>query len=125
MAEVFHFDECLIKTISGTVETRIDTYAQNAAIALKKTFFDVTDESGQIVKRYEEARGADLSIDTLFASEISHTDGNAIRVYYGNILGTTTYELGSAYVADKGWAQSENSTVTHDIKVVGRTFGTV
>ena len=123
MAEVFHFNECLVQ--NGTTSTRIDTYCSDVSVSLRKKFFEVKDEDGQVVKRLQSGQEADMSIGAAFASEISFTDGNAIRVYYGDVLGTTTYEMGSCYVTDKGWSQKENDVVTHDVKIVGRTFGTV
>lgn len=125
MAEVFHFEECLVKTLSGTVESRIDSYAENVTVALKKSFFDVPTEDGQVIKRYESGRSAELSIGKLFDTEIAHTDGNSIKFYYGNSLGTTTYQAGSCYIQDSGWSQSANDAVKYDVKISARTFGTV
>jgi len=125
MAEVFHFDECLVKEVTGTVETRIDNYATGVSVSLARNFFDIKDDTGQIIKRFEAGKEADMSIDALFAADIDFTDGNNIKLYYGNVIGTTTYQMGSCYIKDKGWSQSEDDAVKHDVKIVGRTFGTV
>ncbi len=123
MAEVFHFNECLIRV--GTTTTRLDTLASDVSVSLTKDFFDITNEDGQTVKRFESGRGADMSIGKLFDTEIDFTDGSDLRLLYANQLGTTTYQMGSAYIKDKGWNQSENDSVKHDVKIVGRNFGTV
>ena len=123
MAEVWHFNECLIRV--GTTTTRLDTYATDVSVSLTKDFFNIKNEDGQVLKRFESGRGADMSIGVLFDSEIDFTDGSDLRLLYANQLGTTTYQLGSSYIKDKGWSQSENDAVKHDVKIIGRNFGTV
>lgn len=123
MAEVWHFNECLIRV--GTTTTRLDTYATDVSVSLTKDFFNIKNEDGQVLKRFESGRGADMSIGVLFDSEIDFTDGSDLRLLYANQLGTTTYQLGSSYIKDKGWSQSENEAVKHDVKIIGRNFGTV
>mgnify|MGYP001576465125 FL=1 len=109
MAEVWHFNECLIRV--GTTTTRLDTYATDVSVSLTKDFFNIKNEDGQVLKRFESGRGADMSIGVLFDSEIDFTDGSDLRLLYANQLGTTTYQLGSSYINDKGWSQWENEAV--------------
>ena len=124
MAEVFHSDMTLIRKITGTVESRIDIFAQDVDIQTKKEFFEVTDDAGDVVKRHQTGQSAEMSISKMFASEINLTDGNTVKVYFGNTLGTTTYGMGSCYVTDKGWKIGEDDPVIHNVRIIGRNFGT-
>ena len=127
MPEVYHFDECLIKKItSGTIEERMDYYVTDVTVSARKTFKDITDEDGEVIKRFQTGKSAELSIGCLFGtSGINITDGNNIKIYHGNALGTTTYQMGSCYISDEGWAHSENDLIKHDVKILGRNFGTI
>src|SRR3972149_236921 len=98
MAEVFHSDMTLIRQITGTAESRIDVFAADVDIQTKKEFFEITDDAGEVVKRHQTGQAAEMSISKMFASEINLTDGNTVKVYFGNTLGTTTYGMGSCYV---------------------------
>jgi len=123
MGEVFHFNECII---SGTDGTPIAPFAEEVSVDLTRQLFDVKNESGQIIKRFESGKNAAMTIRVLFAEDVVHTDGQALNLHYGNALGTTSYQLGSAYVTETGWQQSQkNQAVRHDVKLVGRTFGTI
>jgi len=124
MAEVFHSDMTLIRQITGTAESRIDVFAEDVDIQTKKEFFEITDDAGDVVKRHQTGQSAQMSIGKLFDSEIDFANGNNIKVYFGNILGTTTYQMGSCYITDKGFKISEDDEVTHNVSIVGRNFGT-
>lgn len=110
--------------MSGTTETRIDTYAENVTVAFKRQFFNVTDEDGSVIKRFQKGKSATMDIGMLFSSEIALTDGENIKLYYTSQGSTTTYLMGSAYIQDRGWNQPGADIVRHDVKIVGRTFGT-
>ena len=122
MGEVFHFDECLI---TGTDATAFAAFATGVSVDYERDFFNIENESGAIIKRFQQGERASMSIDKLFDAEIDRTDGEAIDVHYGNALGTTSYRLGSAYIENKSWSQGENDAVKHDVKIVGKTFGTI
>jgi len=123
MAEVFHFDECVV---SGTNNVPIAPFAEDVSVSEVKNFFDIENESGQVIKRFESGKNASMDIGVLYADEIVHSDGEAFNLHYGNSLGTTSYQLGSAYIKEKGWTQSDNNQIVrHNVKIVGRTFGTI
>ena len=125
MAEVFHSDMTLIRQITGTAESRIDVFAEDVDIQTKKEFFEITDDAGEVVKRHQTGQAAEMSIGKLFDQEIDFANGNNIKVYFGNILGTTTYQMGSCYITDKGFKIPEDDSVTHNVRIIGRNFGTV
>jgi len=122
MAEVFHFNECLI---TGTDAATFASFAEGVSIDYERDFFNIENESGAIIKRFQSGEKASMTIDKLFDAEIDRTDGEAIDVHYANALGTTSYRLGSAYIEAKSWSQGENDAVKHNVNIVGKTFGTI
>ena len=123
MAEVFHFDECIV---SGTDGAAFASFAEGVTVNYDRELFGITNESGGVIKRFQSGENAGMSIEKMFDADIIIEDGQAINLHYANVLGTTSYQLGSAYIKEKGWVQSDNNpAVRHNVKIVGKTFGTI
>jgi len=124
MAEVYRGDDVLIKEVTGTVESRIDIYCKDVTISSKKDYVAIRNEAGVPIKRILVGQDAEMSISQMFATEVSFTDGNNIKVYFADNLGTATYQMGSCYITEKGWKIPEDDGVVHDVKIIGGSFGT-
>ena len=125
MAEVYHFNECNVRTVSGTTETIVDSYAENVSVNRRLSKFNIETEDGLTIARKASGEDVDISIGVLFAQEFNHTDGNALRFYFSNVAGSVCYQAGSAYVLEKGISQGEDAPVKYDIKLGAASFGTV
>ncbi len=125
MGEVYHFNECRVVSMTGTVETRLDAFAEDVSVDVTHNLYTVKNESGNIVKRFPSGTEVGITIGRLYSGTFSHPDGNNIKFFYENVSGTVTYQAGSVYLANEGQGQGEDANVTHDLKFVGGAFGTV
>ncbi len=127
MAEVWQFDECLIRTGTSSTGSRIDAYAEDVNVDLSYSFKDCADpETGQVFDRIETGREANMTIGALWAGDFVHTNGQPIRVYFTSSAGVaSTYQMGSAFVQSRGWSMAQDALCKHDVKIVGANYGTV
>lgn len=126
MAEVWHFDECLIRRGTSSTGSRIDLYAEDVNVELNRTLKECVDpETGRSFDRIATAQEASMNIGMLWGGDFAIDDGIAIRLWFSSSAGTVTYEMGSTYWTKKGWSMRENELVKKDLSFVGASFGTV
>jgi hypothetical protein len=124
MAEVYHFNEVILYSFTGATPALLGTYAEDVTINVSRDFFNVTDESGLVVKRYQSGLSCEMDLGVLYSGDIILGDNENIIVSYQNVSGTVNHLLSNTYLQDKGWSQSANDAIKHDIKILARTFGT-
>jgi hypothetical protein len=129
MAEVWTFLECYIKRVGSTgtdtAEYSIDAYAEGVTVSLTRDVIPRMDTSGVAQQRIETRRQAEMSINALYSADVSLFDGNNVKLYFMNALGTETWQMTKAYWTNKGWSGGAVGGITYDVTVVGNNFGTV
>lgn len=125
MGEVYHFNEVTLKSVSGTIETTICPFATGVAVDLRREMFDVANEDGQVVKRFEYGKGVTVTIGKAYDSDLAWTDGDSLKIYHQYNGGTVTHQVTNVYLTDQGWTQRENDVIRYDVKMVGQSVGTV
>ena len=126
MAEVFSVDECVIKRVGSasgdTTETSIDAYMEGVHVDLSRELQPRVDTSGVVQQRVPMSKGAVLSVDTMYASAPFVFDGNDIKLYFANALGTETRTLSKAYWDGQGWEASNGGAVAYHVQFIGNDF---
>lgn len=129
MAEVYSGLEAYIyrvgSSVGGTTETAIDAYAEGVNVTLSRELRSRTDTSGVVQQRIPVGKSAEMSISRLYIDDPHLCDGNNLKLYLMNSLGTQTYQLTGAYWENKGWSAPGDDLVKYDVTIVGRDFGTV
>jgi len=129
MAEVFSALECYIYRVGSklgdTTEAAIDAFAEGVNVSVSRELVPRVDDQGVIQQRVSFGKTAEMTISKLYSDDPHLFDGNNIKLYMMNSIGTQTYQLTGAYWSNKGWGASGDDTVSFDVAVVGRDFGTV
>ena len=129
MAEVFSALECYIYRVGSklgdTTEAAIDAFAEGVSVTLNRELVPRVDTEGVIQSRVSMGKSADMTISKLYSDDPHLFDGNNVKLYMGNSLGTQTYQLTGAYWSSKGWSASGDEAISFDVSVMGRDFGTV
>lgn len=127
MPEVYHFLECEIKrvgsVVGGTTEYSIDAYAENVSVTMGREFVEMKDTSGVVQKRVPVGSTCEMTIGKLYQADVSLCDGNAIKLYMGNALGTETWQMLGAYWANKDFGGDE--LIAYNVSITGKSFGTI
>jgi len=129
MAEVYSALEAYIYRVGSkagdSTETAIDAYAEGVDVKLSRALRARTDTSGVVQQRIPLGKEAEMRISRLYSDDPHLCDGNNLKLYFMNSLGTQTYQLTGAYWSNKGWRGDGDDPVNYDVTIVGRDFGTV
>lgn len=130
MAEVYNFLECEIKrcgsVAGGTTEYSIDAYAEELSVSVSRDLADRADTSGVIQQRIPVKSQVEMQISKLYQADFSLFDGNDIKLYMGNTLGTETWKATKCYWQNKGWSGGAGDDgLRYEVSITASTFGTV
>jgi hypothetical protein len=129
MAEVWSFAEAIIKRVGSasgdSTESQIDNFATNVRVYLKRKLAERRDHSGNVLERISQGVEVDLSMDKLYVNDPFLFDGNAIKLYFGNSVGSETRQMGGCYWESKDWGAAGDGLWSEGITIKGNSWGTV
>ena len=127
--EVWSFDEAYLKKVGtaagGTTEYAVDTFAESISVAKSRELVEMVDTSGVVVKRVPIRTSVSVSLGALYNAPVNFFDGNDVKLYFQNALGTETWYIGSCTSSDESWDMSADGLVAYQVELVGNSFGTV
>ena len=129
MGEVYSFNECTIKKVGSaagdSTESKIDNFATNVRVYVKRKLAERRDHTGNVLERIPQGTEVDMSIDKLYCNDVTLFDGNAIKLYFSNSVGSETWQMGGAYWESKDWGASGDGLFAEGLAIKGNTWGTV
>lgn len=129
MGEVYSFTEAIIKRVGSasgdSTESQINNYANSVRVYVKRKLAERRDHTGNVLERIPQGTEVEMSIDKLYANDAFLFDGNAIKLYFSNAVGSETYQMGGCYWDSKDWGASGDGLFAQGLIIKGNTWGTV
>jgi hypothetical protein len=127
--EVFSALECelyRLGTVAGdTTAYSCHAYCEGISVSVSRELTPRKNDQGVVVQRVPVQTEAQMTIAKMYAADdYVFSDGNSLKLVMGNVTGTESWVLGSAYWQSKSLAAAGDGLVAYDVSLVGNSWGT-